>query len=58
MLATYNSEWIEKFSAKKWQERKTDLEAMLEAFNQPKIKSGDFSGIVNVLKDQLKDSMM
>ena len=33
ILQTYNAEWIEKFTAKKWQERKTDLEALCEACN-------------------------
>lgn len=51
ILNTYNAEWIEKFQAKKWQERKTDLDNMYEACNQPKLSSGDFQGIVNLLKD-------
>jgi hypothetical protein len=58
ILATYNADWIAKFSEKKWQDRKNDLEAMFEACNQPKLSSGDYQGLVTLMKEQLKDSMM
>ena len=43
---------------KKWNDRKTDLDALYEACNQPKISSGDFQGIVEMIKSQLKDAMV
>jgi hypothetical protein len=50
ILQTYNSDWIAKFMEKKWNDRKTDLDALYEACNQPKISSGDFQGIVEMIK--------
>ena len=58
VLKTYNADWISKYSEKKWNDKKNDLDALYEACNQPKISPGDFQGIVEMLKGSLKDSMV
>ena len=41
----------------KWAEKKAELDKLYEACNQPKIASGDFTGILSILKKCISDSM-
>jgi hypothetical protein len=40
---------------KKWEERKKELESLYEDLNVAKVKSGDYNGIVKILKKFLVD---
>lgn len=57
ILNKYNGEWQEKIlEMKKWTEKKEQLEFLITDSNVPKLKSGDFSGLVKVLKKLITDS--
>lgn len=58
LLTKYGTaEWQDKISALKvWKEKKEMLEELLNDSNVPKIKSGDFSGLVKILKKMVGDS--
>jgi hypothetical protein len=43
---------------KKWEEKKKEMEQLYEDANQPKIKPGDFSGLVKCVKKFIGDSMI
>lgn len=59
ILAKYGPEWQDKMTElKAWAEKKKELDALYEDCAQPKIKPGDFSGIVSLLKKLITDSMV
>lgn len=57
ILATYGPDWIDKIvESKNWKEKKDMLDALYNDANSPRIKSGDFSGLVKAIKKLLGDS--
>lgn len=60
VAAKFGADWVEDLEKpKKWEEKKKALESLLEcATSAPKIKPGDFSGIVKILKKLMTDSMV
>jgi len=59
VLAKYNTEWQEQLLDKKkpWKEKQTAMDTLNQDLNLPKIKPGDSSGVVRVVKQLLTDSM-
>ncbi len=59
ILAKYGAEWQDKMAElKAWNEKKKELDMLYEDCSQPKIKPGDFSGVVSVIKKLIVDSMV
>jgi hypothetical protein len=57
ILNKYNGEWQDKIlEMKKWTEKKEQLELLITDTNVPKLKNGDFSGLVKVLRKLITDS--
>jgi len=57
LLAKFNGDWIEKIGELKvWKEKKDMLDELFNDSNVPKIKAGDYSGIVKVLKKMINDA--
>ncbi len=57
ILAKYGNEWQDKIlELKKWTEKKELLDALINEANVPKIKTGDYSGLVRTLKKLMGDS--
>lgn len=58
LLTKYGaSEWQDKISeSKAWKEKKDLLDELFNDSNVPKIKNGDFMGLVKILKKLIGDS--
>jgi len=59
ILTTFNGDWITTLEAeKKWLIKKDELVKLIEAASVPKLKEGDYSGVVACLLKLSKDSQV
>ena len=57
LLAKYGPEWEEQIvNMKKWDEKKGLLDQLITDSSVPKIKAGDFMGIIKVIKKLINDT--
>jgi hypothetical protein len=57
ILSKFTAEWAEGVDKEaKWSDRKDRLVELIEACNVPKLLPGNYSHLVNLFKNRLKDS--